>query len=196
MLILKQKATLKVWTKTVWTLPLQCLLITFHGWHHLGTTAVPGWTQSNCLGKGHSINSGKGKRWCFSISGIFPLRIASFLSMRENLLYLMLNDKQGITRKWLHKVCISQSWNTLTIALLYTLSLADPQILFSSSTVISSTGRTTCGKAIAPRWPLLGVRASCCRAKTILLVLVPAKTLHKQGGDFQSNAKASHTPRV
>lgn len=63
----------------------------------------------------------------------------------------VLNHKQGRARKLLPKTCISQSWNVLTVALLYTLSLADPQMLFSSSAVISSTGRTTCGKAMAPR---------------------------------------------
>lgn len=82
------------------------------------------------------------------------------------------------------------------MALLYTFSLAEPQILFSSSSVISSTGRTMCGKAMAPRWPLLGVRASCWIVKTILLVLVSAKTLQKQGGDLQSNAKVSNTHHI
>lgn len=171
---------------------LQCLLITFLSWYHLGTTVVPGWKQANWLGKGHSTNSGKGKRWHFKVSGILLPKNTSFPSARGSPLYLMLNYKQGITRKWLHKICISQSWNILTMALLYTLSLADPQILFSSSTVISSTGRTMCGKAMAPRWPLLGVRASCWIVKTILLVLVSAKTLHKQGGNLQSKVSNTH----
>lgn len=51
MLLLKQKATLQVWTKTVLTLHLQCLIITSPGWYHPGITAVLEWKQANWLGK-------------------------------------------------------------------------------------------------------------------------------------------------
>lgn len=100
MLILNQKATLQVWTKTVSILHLRCLLITFLSWHHLGTTVVLGWKQPKWLGKGQSINSQNDKRRCFMISGVpLPPKITFFLSVRGNLLYLMLNDKQGIITK-------------------------------------------------------------------------------------------------
>ena len=72
------------------------------------------------------------------------------LSERESALFDA-KPQAGNNKKMTSQVCISQSWDILTMALLYTLSLADPQTLFSSSAVISSTGRTMCGKAMAPR---------------------------------------------
>lgn len=186
MLILKQKAILQVWTKTVLTLHLQCLVITFPGWYHLGITAVPEWKQANWLGKGHSTNSGKNKKVHFKISDIFvPKNHILSLSERQCVLF------DAKTQTWHNKKMTSQSThftkleythhgpviyffacrstNIIQLFCCYVLNWAH-NVWKSHGTTVTSPGST----------------AFMLNSKdTILLVLVLAKTLQRRGSSQQ-----------
>lgn len=87
-------ATLQVWTKTVLTLHLQCLVITPPGWCHLGISC----SRANCLVKAILQIWAKIRKDISRPQTYFSQK-SHPLSVRGSVLYLMLKHKHRITKK-------------------------------------------------------------------------------------------------
>lgn len=181
MLILKQKATLEVWTKTILTLHLQCPVITSPGWYPLGTTVVPEWKQANWLGKGHWTNSGKNNKGHFKISDIFLPKITSYLSVRGSVIYLMLKHKHGITKKW-HFTKLEYTYNSPVIYFFTCRSTNIIQLFCCYVLNWAHNVRKSHGTTVTPP----GSTGIMLNSKdAILSVFISATTLPRQGSSQQ-----------